>query len=819
MPRSNRWIKWIVGCCIVFVITNAFGQQGAAVSGLIRYKDGKPASGAVVLLRKSKDSASVVNAIVDSMGQYIIKAVDRGQYRLLVSSIGFAEQSVPVTIQTENVTVPSITLQPLEKQLQEVTVTAQKNFVEQKTDRTVVNVGAMISNTGANALEVLEKSPGIIVDENGNITFKGKTGVIVMIDDKPTYLSGDNLVSYLRSLPASQLDQIELMSTPPAKYDASGNSGVINIKTKKLKTRGFNGNTAASTGVNNAGYWRTLESVSLNYRVNKFNLFTNVGYGFQNNYRRLDLLRSYFDNMGKLSSTYAEGALFHPTNHNVNIKLGIDYSVTDKTSFGIVLTGALTKGQSPSPTNSIIGNAAGGVDSAIIADNNTNSHFSNGGINLNFLRQLARPSQVLTVDLDYVQYNSLQDQEFINRTYNGSNALTYTQIITDNLPTAIHIYAAKSDYVHPLNGKAKLEAGVKTSLVDTDNEANYYQLIGGAKYPDYNRTNRFQYAENINAAYLSYTNEFKRFSVKLGLRGENTNAHAHQLGNPLRTDSAFNRHYTSLFPTAYLSYKLDSAGSNTINVSYGRRIDRPNYRQLNPFVTFVDKYSTWVGNPFLLPQYATSLQLSYSYKSLFSVSVQYAYMKDFQSEVDLQEGDQFVAHSYNLTHAINKGATLYLNIPVKKWWTFNLNGEVINNAYEGTVPGLTIKSSVTYAYGFINNTFAFNSGWSAELGGFYRTSSAYGQFVTRPIGQVNGGIQKKMFNNKASVKISFRDLFKNNIPGGNITQVPNVTATYRNDFANRAFSIGFTYNFGSDSNTKKKRETGGSESEQRRVGP
>lgn len=805
--------------CIVFAITGAYAQQGTGVSGIIRSQDGKPAAGAIVQLRKSKDSVLAVNAMADSAGRYLLKAVSPGQYRLLVTLIGFAEQSVPLTIQTESVTVPAIVLQPLEKQLQEVTVTAQKNFIEQKTDRTVVNVGAMISNTGANALEVLEKSPGIIVDENGNITFKGKTGVIVMIDDKPTYLSGDNLVSYLRSLPASQLDQIELMSTPPAKYDAAGNSGVINIKTKKLKTRGFNGSTAASAGVNNAGYWRTLESVSLNYRQNKWNLFTNIGYGFQNNYRRLDLHRSYFDNAGKLNSTYAEGALFHPTNHNVNIKLGVDYSITDKTTLGIVLTGSLTKGKNPSPTNSVIGNATGGIDSAIIADNNTDSRFSNGGINLNFLRQLAKPSQVLTIDLDYVQYDSRQDQEFVNRTYNGSNNLTYTQIITDNLPTAIHIYAAKSDYVHPLSGKAKLEAGIKTSLVDTDNEANYYQVIGGNKYPDYNRTNRFLYTENINAAYLSYTNEFKRFSVKLGLRGENTNAKAHQLGNPIRTDSAFSRHYTSLFPTAYLSYKLDTAGSNTINVSYGRRIDRPNYRQLNPFVTFVDKYSTWVGNPFLLPQYATSLQLSYSYKSLFSVSLQYAYIKDFQSEVDLQEGDQFVAHSYNLSRATNKGITIYFNIPVKKWWTLNLNGEVINNAYEGTVPGLTIKSSITYAYGFINNTFTFKNGWSAELGGFYRTSSAYGQFVSIPTGQVNGGIQKKMFNNKASVKIGFRDLFRTNIPGGDITQVPNVAATYRNDFANRAFSIGFTYNFGSDNNAKKKRETGSSESEQRRVGP
>ncbi|NCI46433.1 outer membrane beta-barrel protein [Sediminibacterium soli] len=801
----------------MFLWLNAKAQQ--SLSGRVQCADGKPGSGAAILLKSWKDTALVASAIADSTGAFRYAAVQSGRYRLSVSLVGFATQTAgPVTIQSSAIALPLIILQPAGGVLQEVTVTAQKNFVEQKVDRTVVNVNAMISNTGANALEVLEKSPGIIVDENGNISFKGKTGVMVMIDDKPTYLSGDNLVSYLRSLPASQLEQIELMATPPARYDASGNSGVINIRTKKIKTRGFNGNTALSTAVNNQGYWRTLESLVLNYRVNKINLFANAGYGLQNNYRRLDLHRSYFDNNAQLLSTYRETAFFHPLNHNYNLKLGMDYSVNSRTTAGIALTGALTKGKSPASTSSTIGNRNGAADSVILADNHTDSRFSNEGINLNFLRQLKRPSQVLTVDLDYVQYHSRQEQEFTNNTYHASGNLTYQQVITDNLPTVVHIYAAKSDYVHPFANGGKIEAGVKTSFVDTDNEANYFNVVSNNKYPDYDKTNRFLYKENINAAYLTYSHEHRRISLKLGLRAENSRIDAHQLGNPMRADSAFTKAYTDLFPTAYASYKLDTTGNHTLNLSYGRRIDRPGYRQLNPFVTLVDKYSTWVGNPFLRPQYATNLQLTYSFKSIFSISLQYAYTKDFQSEVDLQEGDKFVAHTYNFDRAVNRGITVFTAIPFTRWWTFNLNGELINNAYEGAVPGVTLKADMTYCYTNINNQLNFKNGWSAELGGFYLTPGRYGQFVRRAFGQLNAGVQKKMFGNKATLKIGVRDLLRTNITGGDITNITNVAATYRNDFANRTLSLGFTYNFGSDANAKKKRETGSSDSEQRRVG-
>ena len=804
-----------IGAVMALLLAVVLGRaQDGKISGQVKTSDGNPSQGAVVALL-TKDSV-LHNTVADSTGVFRFVSLKPGVYHIKISLIGYKEQlSPPVELSPQHLSadIAVITLKPSKNELEEVVVSSQKNFVEQKVDRTVVNVNAMISNTGANALEVLEKTPGVIVDENGNVIFKGKSGVIILIDDKPTYLAGEALANYLRSLPASQLDKIELMTTPPAKYDASGNSGVINIRTKKLQSKGFNGNLAASVG--KAKYWRTLESVSLNYRVNKWNLFANIGYGVQNNYRRLDVGRTYYDNSGSVVSGYNETAYFHPVNYNTNIKTGADYAVTPKTSFGFVFTRVTSPGHNVNPTNSSMIAASGKTDSLIVADNYTTSNFSNTGLNLNYAQQFRQTGRLLTVDLDYIKYDAIRDQTFRNNTYNAGGALTYAQVLTASLPADIDIFVAKSDYSQPLPGKAKLEAGAKYSYVNTDNAANYFNVVNQVSYPDYGKTNEFLYKENINAAYLSYTNEWRRFSVKAGLRMENTNINAHQLGNAEKADSSFQRHYTGVFPTAYISYKLDTAGSNTLTFSYGKRIDRPSYQSLNPFMVFVDKYSTWVGNPLLRPQYASSLQLIYAYKSIFSVTLQYSYVKDFQSEVDLQEGDLFVAHTLNIGHSINKGVSFYLGMPVNKWWTFNWNAEIINNSFEGQIPGKYLKEDMTYFYTTLNNTIVLGKGWSAELSGFYISKGQYGQFIHAVNGQINSGVQKKILKNKGALKLTVRDMFASNINKGWITNIPNVDATYRNDNAQRAVVFGFTWSFGSSVNEKKK--TNSSESEQNRV--
>ncbi|PWK79577.1 outer membrane receptor protein involved in Fe transport [Mucilaginibacter oryzae] len=712
-------------------------------------------------------------------------------------------------------TLPAFTLSAAGKTLNEVAVTGKKSYVQQKIDRTVVNVGALISNTGANALEVLSKTPGVQIDADGNITFKGKNGVMVMIDDKPTYLSAANLATYLRSLPSSALDQIELMDNPPAKYDAAGNAGVINIKTKKNTTRGFNAVATASWG--RGVYGRTDESINLNYRIDKVNFFANVAYNNQKTYRRLEIDRIFFDDNGNQTSSLKDISYFRPSSNNTNVKAGVDYFLSPKTTWGVVFTGTISHDHDSSPVNSLLYGQGGGLDSTIQTLNTSTGKFTSKGVNLNFTHKFDSTGRAFTFDLDYIRDISGSNQRFVNNTYLPDGTLTNLQIITDNLPSVINIYSAKADYSRPLKGKAKFEAGIKSSYVNTDNAANYFNLINNVSTVDYNNTNRFIYKENINAAYVNFNKAFGRFSIQTGLRAENTNGNGHQLGNAQRPDSSFVKHYTNLFPTAYLSYNIDTAGHNVLVASYGRRIGRPSYGNLNPFTFFVDKFTYFSGNPFLKPQFTDDYKLAYSFKSLFTIALAYNRTTDVHNETIHKDGNVFISTTGNIGVQKTLDFSISSNLQPAKWWTINLYAEVYNNKYQGAFYSGYLNQSKTTFSANGNNQFTISKTWSAEISGFYNTSGAYGQFVSIPTGMLNAAVQKKVLNNKGTIKLSVRDVLKSFSPSGTITNIAGATATYHNFLDTQVGTLAFTYSFGKLTNTPAKRSTGGAESEQGRA--
>jgi hypothetical protein len=525
---------------------------GGKISGSILDDAKKPLDGATVILLVAKDSTVVTTQITNPDGSFAFPNLKDDTYLIKATYIGYKNyRSGNVIVSQQNtVNLPAIILSPTGKALNEVTVTAQKSFIEQKIDRTVVNVGALISNTGTNALEVLQKTPGVQVDADGNITFKGKSGVLVMIDDKPTYLSAANLATYLRSLPSSSLDQIELMDNPPAKYDAAGNAGVINIKTKKNTIRGFN--AVVSVDDEQGFYGRTNESINMNYRVDKVNLFANIAYNEQRTFRRLEIDRDYYDANGDFLSSLKDISYFRPTSYNTNIKAGMDFFASPKTTWGVVFTGTISPDHDSSPVNSLIYGANGQLDSTINTLNTSKNTFNSKGINVNYTHKFDSVGRELTFDLDYIRDVSGSNQLFVNNTFLPDGTLTNSQTLSDNLPSTINIYSAKADYTHPLKGKAKLEAGIKSSYVNTNNAANYYNVVNGVSTIDYNNTNQFLYKENINAAYVNFNKDFGRFSLQSGLRVENTNGFGNQLGNAEKADSSFANHYTNLCPTTWI---------------------------------------------------------------------------------------------------------------------------------------------------------------------------------------------------------------------------------------------------------------------------
>ena len=790
---------------------------GGKISGSVLDEAKKPLDGATVILLIAKDSTVVGTQLAGKDGNFDFQNLKDNTYLVKATYIGyknFRSDNV-IVAQQKAVNLPAFILSPAGKTLNGVTVSAQKSYIQQKIDRTVVNVGALASNTGANALEVLEKTPGVQVDADGNITFKGKSGVMVMIDDKPTYLSAANLATYLRSLPSSALDQIELMENPPAKYDAAGNAGVINIKTKKNTIRGFN--AVVSADYAQGFYGRHDESINMNYRINKVNLFANLSYNEQKTHRRLEIDRNYFDASGVTTSSLADISYFRPTNKNTNIKAGMDYFLSPKTTWGIVFTGDISSSHDSSPVYSLLYGQNGGLDSSITTLNSSKNKFNSKGVNLNYTHKFDSTGRSFNFDLDYIRDVAGSNQMFVNNTFLPDNTLINSKTLRDDLPAVINIYSAKADYSHPLKGKAKLEAGIKSSYVNTDNAANYYNVVDNVSTVDDSKTNRFLYKENINAAYVNFNKNFGRFSLQTGLRVENTNGNGHQLGNAEKADSSFINHYTNLFPTAYFSYNLDTAGHKVLVLSYGRRIGRPNYGSLNPFTFFVDEFTYFSGNPFLRSQFTDNYRLAYSYRSLFTVAAAYNHTTDVQGETIHRSGSVFISTQGNIGQQKTLDLSVNTSFQPAKWWSGNLYAEVYKTTYQGAFyTGYLNQSQVTFS-GNGNNQFTLSKTWSAEISGFYDSGGTYGQFVTLPKGMLNAAVQKKIFNNKGSIKLNMRDILHTFSPSGSITNIVGAHASFHNTLDTQVATLAFTYSFGKQTNTPQKRETGGADSEQGRA--
>ncbi len=611
----------------IVMCSHAQTNTAGKVTGSI--KDGgqqKIIDAASVSLLKAKDSSLVKVAITDSAGNFVVENVKDGAYLVLATSIGHSKtysKVFSVSSEQLNVNIGVLQLIPQDKSLAGVTVVAKKPFIERKIDRTIVNVDAAISNAGTTALEVLEKSPGVTVDKDGNISLKGKAGVTIMLDGKPAYLSGQELTNLLRTMPSGNLDQIEIMTNPSAKYDASGTAGIINIKTKKNKQKGFNG--SANTSYGQGIYARNNNSLNLNYRNGKFNLFSNFGASWDNNFQELYILRKFKNSSAVIDRIFEQNAFMGRKNRNKNSKIGLDYYASKKTTIGFVVNGSSALHQQNGLNTTYFYDGIQSLDSVAVAKNNEQSPWKNGSINFNFRHMFDSTGKELTMDADYVKYKSDRSMGLLNKYYAYNGLQTGGDNLVGDLPTGVNIYTFKMDYTHPLKKGIKLETGIKAGYVNTDNTAGYFNVIGGVKNVDYTKTNRFQYKENINAAYINLSKEIKKWGLQGGLRVENTNNSGHQFGNPQKGDSSFKNSYTGLFPNVFVSYKAND--KNQLTFSYGRRIRRPDYEDLNPFLFFIDNYTYEQGNPFLQPSIANTLEASHTYKDFLTTSVNYTHTK------------------------------------------------------------------------------------------------------------------------------------------------------------------------------------------------
>jgi hypothetical protein len=800
----------------------AFGQTNRGKISVTIVSDQQSAiENATVELLKAKDSSLVKVAITDKNGVAEFENISFGSYILKASSAGRVTQlssSFNLSSDQSLVTVPKIGLQPDAKQLGNVTVTGKKPFIQKLNDRIVVNVENSIISAGSSAMDVLERSPGVIVDQNDNISLRGRSGVIIMIDGKPTAMTGADLANYLKGLPSAAIERIDIITNPSAKYDASGNAGIIDIRMKKDQRFGTNGTLTAGYG--QGIYPKANGGGTFNYRNKKINVFGNYNRGYFIGLNHLILDRNFYNNGvyngGDLKDNYAKT----PFNTNT-ARVGADFFPSKKTIIGFVVNGTFNHIRRNSGNNSIVidQNKQNKNTFASLATNN--DHNRNVVANVNFKHQFDSTGKELTADADYGSYHSTSLTRNATKYYKlDGTSLQPDYILDGDQDGQLTFKTAKVDYVNPLGKTAKWEAGFKTSFVSSDNDAKFFDVSSGTPQNDVNKTNRFFYDENNNAGYLNISKNWKKYNFQVGLRGEHTHIKTHQVNGDVFFDSS----YFELFPSAFFNYNLKE--DQTIGVSVSRRIGRPGYSQLNPFLFLIDPTTYATGSPGLLPQFTWSYELSYTLKNL-NFTFGYSHTTHSQNVVISKFKDVFpnipsddnvtVQIPVNFSSTDYYGVSISAPIRVNKWWNMINNSNIYYQHFNGKLGTTQLDKGKPAADLRTNNTFTFKKGWTAELTGSVNSGGQYGFMVLDPQWGVGAGVQKLIMKSKGTLRFNITDIFWTNLPKAVITY-DNYIEKWHAYRETRVANLTFTYRFGNNKVQQARRRTTASEEERQRAG-
>lgn len=805
--------------CIVFFLLHTilgFTQNTTLgkVSGTVVEENKKNLEFVTVTLHRAKDSVLVKGGLTDNKGVFDIENLKMGQYFIRISQVGFEKYASPlidISESTPSVYLPEIALKSATTALGAVTVTAQKPFIERKLDRLVVNVENSIVSAGSSVLEVLERAPNVFVNQESSINLKGKSGVIVMIDGKPTPLAGADLIQYLKSIPSSSIEKIELITNPSAKYDAAGNAGIIDIKFKKDKRLGLNGSLTVSDG--QGVYNKFNASTNLNYRTKKWNLFGSYAYGQPKNFTRFYINRKFFNSDRSVESVFDQTSFTkQPIKSHVG-RFGADFYASKKTVVGVMFNANLVNSIRDGFTNSIITNPTGQVLYTTETGLYVNSKNLNGFGNFNLKHSFDSTGRELTMDLDYGQYDAKTGQNVQSDYFNAAQQPTLSNTLEIDQKGTITVKSVKADYVHPLHNQAKFEAGLKSSFVKTDNDIQFFNVVDKKRIADASRSNHFIYDENVNAAYVNYNQSFKKVDFQFGLRMEHTVTN----GEQVTIGEEFSRNYVNFFPSAVVNRKFSD--KNQLSLSYSHRIDRPSYRQLNPFRIFVDPYTYVVGDPELKPVLTHSFELSHTFMGRYITELSYSRTKDVITDVFVQDDATKISNQIPANLQNSEAISFAVTIPfsVGKWFNSNFNGTLYWNKYESPFQGGTLLNKNTAWDVRSQSSFVLGKGWSAELTGSYQARLVWGLFTIKDLGQVTAGIQKVSKDKNTTVKLNVSDIFYTNHIAV-IVKYQNMDFFTDRTWDSRAATLSLTHRFGKNTVQQARRRSSGVEDEKRRAG-
>lgn len=791
-------------------------SQNASIKGELQDAEGTAVIFANLALYNSADSLLKKVETSDENGRFQMQGLSAGNFYLVATYVGMADlKKEGITLEKgQQLDLGKLSFSPAAVELVQATVTADRAMVEVKPDRTVFNVQGTINSTGSDAIELLRKAPGVTVDNNDNVNVLGRAGVMVYVDGKRLPLGGQDLANYLKSLTADQIDRIDIITNPGAKYEAEGNAGIIDIHLKKDENLGANGsvNLTGSKG----RYEQLFGSATGNYRNKFMNVFATLGgadgKGYNDMYFTSEQNGLFLDESNKNINEWK----------NVNFRIGTDFFLGKKHVIGFLVSG-MENVVDRQNTNRIALSqlsAPEAIDSVLIAENTAKDDRSNYSYNLNYRFDNAK-GRTLNIDLDYGSYETIGDRYQPNRYYDAAEQnLLSENIDLFNTSTGIDIYTFKLDFEEKLLGGV-FGIGTKLSRVDSDNLFIFSDEINGVPVQNDEFSNRFDYTENVYAGYLSYVRPInQKWNFSAGLRAEQTDATGDlQAFLPELEEEPVDLNYLSWFPNVGLTYQ--AAPMHSINLNYGRRINRPDYNVLNPFNNRLSELSYEKGNPRLNPEIVNNLELGWTYAYRFNFKLGYSRTTDQITRL-IAPDTADIRSSYitweNLASQTIWSFNASLPFEVRKGWNayFNFSASHIDN--QATYPDGGVVDVQAYTYNiYTQQTFDLPWKLKGEISGWFSGPGVWGGvFLYENSWSLNLGLQRKFLNDQLSVRLSANDLFYESGWEG-YSDYNGLYSEGRGNWDSRRVSMSLNYNFGNQKVKSRKRETG-LEQEAGRVG-
>ncbi|MGJ1190186.1 TonB-dependent receptor domain-containing protein [Sphingobacterium siyangense] len=784
----------------------SFAYAQVKVTGKVLVENNVPLASATAYLMKAKTTVILKAVVTDENGEYQFSDIQAGSYYVDVKMVGYtANKSNVFDISKSDYKVPTILLNTDTRKLQEVAVEGKRPMVESKPGKLVLNVENSPLAAGNNALDIVQRAPGVSLDNNNNLQLMGQSGVSVTIDGRQTYMSGEQLVNFLKSTDGNQIKSVEVITTRAAKDDAEGAVGTINIVLKKNRMEGFNGTFNMTAG--RGEKFRGNSSLSLNYKKNNTTVFGSYAYSDEKSHRKL-LLDRVIQNKGE-KTYFKQRSILDEKEQNHSYRFGVEQRTSARNTLTVQFNGSNNIEYNDNDSKTNVGKSFTTLDSLLISTSQFKELFDRYSANLNNEFRIDSNGRKLTLDLDWSKFKSSKRVGYNNQYFDGQmNAITPEEIQRSKMPIGIDIYVAKLDYEQPLSKVSKLEMGAKYSNVTSDNDLTFEDFLNNSWINNEKRTNHFVYKEQIAAGYIDYNNTIGKWGLKVGARGEYTFSD----GNSLTLNKQVKRNYFKLFPNANLTYTLHE--NHILSLGYARKITRPNYRQLNPFDYFIDKLTFERGNPYLNPQFSNEFTLNYTLMQRYNVTLGINDVRD--AIVESMGQDSVLKQTWVIRENLGKNLTAYLNlnipVTVSKIWSMNNNITGIHFNFDGMVSGYPLKRTSFLLQATSMHNLKLAKSLSANVNLRYFSPFNYNVYDMKARWDMEVGATKTFKDQRSSLKLAVSDLF--NTGNQNLkTNFGDFDSSIRQYQDRRVVRLTYSYKFGNLKNNYRKKDTSNEEKE------